>query len=385
MKRVYAILVTILLIAGCVGNRQVNEGDGFITVDVTKRYPQKELILQDFMDVEYIPLETGGEFYCQGIVLDVGREYIVARNQVRDGDIFIFDRNGKGVRKINRMGQGGEEYNIISGITLDEKNSEIFVNDQLTDKILVYDLFGNFKRSFMHKENYRKIYNYDNDKLICRDGGFNYENSTNNIPFFIISKLDGSIIEEIQIPFTERISTWLIQQQQGRVSMLNINSFFYSIIPFHNNWIITEPSSDTVYRFLPDYSIIPFIVRTPSIQTMDPEVFLFPGILSERYHFMQIIKKEQEVGFATIELMHDKSENTIFEYIVYNDDFANKKTQVNMMRETLNDEIAFWQKIEADELVESYGKGELNGKLKENAEGLEEEANPVIMLVKYKK
>ena len=29
-----------------------------ITVDVTKNYPEKELTLQDFMDVEYIPLET---------------------------------------------------------------------------------------------------------------------------------------------------------------------------------------------------------------------------------------------------------------------------------------------------------------------------------------
>ena len=36
-------------------NNQTNE---LITVDVTKNYPEKELTLQDFMDVEYIPLET---------------------------------------------------------------------------------------------------------------------------------------------------------------------------------------------------------------------------------------------------------------------------------------------------------------------------------------
>ena len=37
-----------------------------ITVDVTKNYPEKELTLQDFMDMEYIPLgETNDEFVTQ--------------------------------------------------------------------------------------------------------------------------------------------------------------------------------------------------------------------------------------------------------------------------------------------------------------------------------
>jgi hypothetical protein len=50
-----------------------------------------------------------------------------------------------------------------------------------------------------------------------------------------------------------------------------------------------------------------------------------------------------------------------------------------------NSEIAFRFKIEAEDLVKSYRKGELKGKLKEIAAELEEDSNPVIMLVKYKK
>ena len=39
----------------------------------------------------------------------------------RDGDIFIYDRKtGKGLKKINREGQGGEEYTFIQRIVLDE-------------------------------------------------------------------------------------------------------------------------------------------------------------------------------------------------------------------------------------------------------------------------
>ena len=145
MKQTKTILAVILLVvlAGCGENKQSN--NGLIIVDVSKSYPKKELILQDFMDVEYVALETTDEFLTQGLVQDVGKEYILATNRNNDGDIFIFDRKtGKGVRKINRRGQGAEEYARINEIILDENNGEIFVKSP-GNKILVYDLYGKFK------------------------------------------------------------------------------------------------------------------------------------------------------------------------------------------------------------------------------------------------
>jgi hypothetical protein len=51
MKRINTILTIILsVVAGCENSKQST--DELITVDVTKSYPEKELILQDFMDVE---------------------------------------------------------------------------------------------------------------------------------------------------------------------------------------------------------------------------------------------------------------------------------------------------------------------------------------------
>jgi hypothetical protein len=128
MKRAITILATILsLTTGCGGNKQST--DDVITVDVNANYPKKELILQDFMDVEYIALETTDEFVCQGAVLAIGKEIILVKNYVKDGNIFIFDRKGKGIKKINRKGQGGEEYTTVSNIVLDEDAGEMFVSD----------------------------------------------------------------------------------------------------------------------------------------------------------------------------------------------------------------------------------------------------------------
>ena len=137
MKNVNSILIMLLFaMAGCSGDKQA--ADDLITVDVTTNYPKKELVLQDFMDVEYIPLETKDDFITMGWVHTIGKKVIIVRNRNRntDGDIFIFDRNGKGVRKINRFGQSAEEYQFLLGITLDEDNDEIFVNDHWTGKIL---------------------------------------------------------------------------------------------------------------------------------------------------------------------------------------------------------------------------------------------------------
>ena len=74
---IYIETILLLVMTSC---RKDNAStDGFITVDVTKSSysPKKELVLQDFMDVEYIPLETNDEFINQGFVQDVGEKYIL--------------------------------------------------------------------------------------------------------------------------------------------------------------------------------------------------------------------------------------------------------------------------------------------------------------------
>lgn len=43
------------------------------------------------------------------------------------------------------------------------------------------------------------------------------------------------------------------------------------------------------------------------------------------------------------------------------------------------------QSLEAASLIEAHEKGQLKGRLKEIAAGLDEESNAVIMLVKYRK
>ena len=388
MKTLIFIETILLLVMTSCGSDNAST-DGFITVDVTKSSysPKKELVLQDFMDVEYIPLETNDEFVNQGYVNAIGEKYIIVTNYREDGDIFVYDRNGKAIRKINRKGQGGEEYISCLKIILDEENEELFINDFLARKIKVYDLEGNFKRSFKQKQEgdtqfYGEIFNYDKDNLIC------YDECNADIPFLLVSKQDGSITREIITPFKEKKLFIQLLRYEGGTRAAGPGPYS-RITPFKGNWILLEPSSDTIYTLMPDCSLRPFIAKTPPVHTLDPEFYLILKLVSDRYYFMESIKNvydfRKEEGFPKTYFVYDTQEKDFFSYIIYNGDYSYKKELYMVMFTPINTKDELWATIDAFELCRDYEKGKLKGKLKDIAAKLGEDDNRVIMLVKPKK
>ena len=234
MKKTNVFLTVILfvLLVACEGNKQSNED--LIIVDVSRSYPKKELVLQDFMSVEYIPLETTDEFVTQGLVQDVGEEYLLLKNKNSDGNIFVFDRKtGKGLRKINRQGQGPEEYTRINEIVLDESNGEIFVKSQ-GNKIVVYDLYGTFIRYLDLDRDVSSVFDYDKYNLICYDMSDYHSKGKDRGGSYhmIISKQNGSITREIFIPF-KTINTPVVIHGEGFVA-----NYSYQIRLSNGRWIL---------------------------------------------------------------------------------------------------------------------------------------------------
>ncbi len=379
-----AIILFVLVITG--GCKQSEKQNDLITIDGTASHPEKELILQDFMDVEYITLETNDAFVTQGVVAAIGDKYLVVKNWINDGNIFVFDRKtGKAINKINRKGKGAEEYEFIGGIVLDEDNNELFVNCVVTKKLFVYDLSGNFKRSLKYREDadYSDVFNFDANNLICYDASVYYkdgENRGNQSYHLVISKLDGSITRKILIPF-DVIKAPAVMEGDG-VAVTSV----LSVIPYHNTWLLVDTSSDTVYNYIPtEDKLIPLLVKTPAV---DPEILLTMGTLTDRYFFITTMKKVFDFtkgrGFPISDLMYDRQEKTVFDPVVINSDFVKRK-RVDLTSHPVNDKIAAFQNLEAYQLVEAYGKNELQGELKEIAAKLNEGSNPVIMVMKCKK
>ena len=386
-----SVLLVASLLFGC-GDGKQKDSDGLIRVDVSKSYPKKELILQDLFDIEYVPLETTDEFLTSGVPVALTEDVLMVRDVTRflTGNLFLFDREGKPVKKINRKGEGGEEYLNTMSVVLDDQKNEIFVDNYLGRRVMIYDLDGNFKRSFEHIEgrSYERLGNLNQDYLICHDGSLETMEKRNF--FMIVSKQDGKV-KEIQIPYDKTIFPMITQ---GDAIYFIYNE---SQIPYKGDWFLMEPSSDTIYCYSKDHVLKPFIVRTPTIQLMEPQIFLYPGAQTDRFCFMQAVKKEFEFfepgkrfEFYRTELVYDKLEDKIYEYTLRHSDFLDDR-HFSMVYDNnaiifLNsNQYAFLMRFEAPDLVEAYNDGKLRGPLKEIASSLDEEDNPVILIAKYKR
>ncbi|MDO4702750.1 6-bladed beta-propeller [Tannerella sp.] len=369
------------LCAGC-GNSSQEKETAIITVDVHADYLEKKLMLQDFLEVEYIPLETNDEFITQGHVMAIGDRYVLAKNRTADGDIFLFDRQtGKGIRKINRKGQGAEEYTSIYRIVLDEANEEMFVNCMPMRKTFVYDLEGRFKRSFNHADSasYSDLFNYDREHLIGYDMSIYYKEgmpSDGRSYHVLISKQDGIVTWNIPIPF-DIVKVPFVHKENSVVI-----THIPTIVPWHDKFLLIETSTDTVY-LSEGNTLRPFLVKTASA---DPQILLTMGTMTDRYYFLQTIKKEFDFttgkGFPRTDLMYDTEEKALYRATVFNADY--EKHEVNMNSNPVNGTIAAFDILTTDQLVEAYEKDELKGPLKDIAAQLDEEANPVLVVMKYK-
>ncbi len=259
----------------------------------------------------------------------------------------------------------------------------MFVVDY-TKKILAYDLSGNFKRSFKFADNshYDDVFDYDREHLITYKKYYGTPEENRQACHILFSKQDGSVTREIPIPFKE-MKTPVVMKDE-----LVVTPEFHLTFPAKDHWALVNTSSDTVYNYSPKGNLTPSIVWTPSIQSMEVEVFLFPTIITDRYYFMRTMKKELDYktfkGFPGTDLVYDKQEKAIFNYTICNADYSNKK-QVSFFSKPKNQEIPVSLSLEASDLTEAYEKGQLKGRLKEIAATLDEEANPVIMLIKHKK
>ena len=363
------------------------QGDDLVkVVDLTLDYPQKEFIVQNFLDVEYLPLETSDEFITQGDVLAIGEKYVLIKNWLNDGNIYIFDRKtGKGIRKFNRKGQGAGEYTFINGVVLDEDKNEIFVNSAQLRKILVYDMYGNFKRELKHAENseYLNMYKCGKDYLMCYDMSGYYDSGKikdKESYHVVISKLDGSVESRVLIPF-DVIKSPFVQEGDNVAA-----SFVRPVVPFYDNLLVVETSTDTIYNYsIKKKELAPFLIRKSSD---DPEIFLTLGAITEEYCFMQATENKYDFskrrGFSQKVLMYDKKDDAIYIPTVLNMDYANKK--IDLISNPLNEEhLVACQVLQAPQLVEAYESGELKGGLNEIASSITEEANPILLLMKRKK
>ncbi|MBE6287443.1 MAG: 6-bladed beta-propeller [Mediterranea massiliensis] len=303
----------------------------------------------------------------------MGNNYILVGNNKFDGEIFIFDRKGKFITKFNHRGQGDKEYILMTNALLDEENREILINDPAARKIVVYSLEGTYKRTLKLDRKYSiaNIYNFDKGNIIC-EVTLSPE-SNNRVKALIASKEDGNLNKEINVACDKIISTHIDRNQM----MLFYD--YISILPFQDAWLMTEASSDTIFKVSEDM-VSPFIIKTPSVQSSKPEKFLFPRLLTNEFYFFEKVEKKER--FIKDDLVYSIKDNSLYRYNIYNNDIKDETPLILQQYNTKNSNIGYWHSMDAYQLTRLQKEGKLQGKLKTITEKLDEDSNPIIVLLK---
>ena len=359
-------------------------------IDVSKNYQNAAIKLQDIADIEYVPLETN-----RNVLLDgdcrfpyISNNYIVASN-VRQGDIFLFGRNGKIKYKFNHRGNGPHDYLDTRTIVFDEKNSEVFIFVQKAPNpvFLVYSEDGTYMRTiqcpqFTNNANMIIAKNFDDNNLLIYDAAV-YGNHYAKNPYMLLSKKDGTVTS-LNISLPKRYQ-YFVHFPDGEL-------FFYCT-PFvgsdGQDLIIADISCDTIFQLKRDKSLTPLLIRTPSVHRTEPKIYITAVFKTEKFMLLRRVKmppQGSKTGSENSALIYNFSNGTInqirdFRFFNNTDDIANGTHNIRPEATLPQNTLLF--RIQAAFLYE-YRDELTGGELKKIASTIDEEDNPVLLIAKFR-
>lgn len=113
---------------------------------------------------EYIPLETTDDCLIGGISkFDISDHYILV-GCYKSTSVYLFNRNGRFIRKIGNAGQGPSEYLQINYLRINETKNELAVFDYT--KVIFYDLSGKHLKTQDLVLDQDLYLDYSNDRLV---------------------------------------------------------------------------------------------------------------------------------------------------------------------------------------------------------------------------
>ena len=390
MNKASYLLVALCMMgfSACSTQQKGNEGP-LPVADFTKEYPAKDWLVSEHADVEYVRLETSDEVLLDGIAslyLSVTDRYIVTNN-MREGRIFVFNRQGKHLHNFMKKGNSGEEFVYAKVVRVDDKAEEIFVLDT-RNKVLVYTLDGKFKRVLDIPKDMLAddLWNYDDEWLLSYDI-YNLDRGDlpcSEQPFFLLSKKDGSV-KRVEVNAKDRIGPRIYFEQDGKRAVMSV-SFNY-IYKNGDEFVLGELGNDTVFM-LKKGEVSPLLVRTPGSKDKDVRSMMCAPLKLGDYIGVAEAPKSLSLG------------NTKF---ATKDVFLNLKTGEKCIL-SLKDDVNFVEptgirhsneRVEApknhilwmpntDRLFQWKEEGKLKGKLAEMVEEMTEDDNPVLIIYKFR-
>lgn len=387
MKTRWLFLFSLVLV--CLSCKQDTLKNDLLEFDVTADYPKKTLDIRDVADVEYRVLKSDTLYTKFFYLTD---KYILTMN-VPERSYQIFDRQGNFISEISKSGGGPEDYYSLGMQFVDDATNEVFIFS-FPDKIQVYDIYGNYKRTLrVYEANTVNAVNFSLENMaVWRDYIIFYDKSSTEDPYILLSKTTG---DKLQIPMhlTEIVKTTGEKAlEDGMIATLA--SDHTSNVACGENLYLTSPSTDTIYVCKPDLTYTPYFVRKPSVHKMEIPILLSGFIDTQNLAFFST--EELEFDFDTFEdnekknYILDKEQGEFFEIAVENPDYEGQKILLSPaeilyrggIQQSSNPKVGVIA-LDAEELLDADKDGKISGQLKEVLGTLNDEPF-VLMILKMK-
>ncbi len=388
------ILIICIVFVSCSTKQDETRNTQTYIIDIDKASVENELLYSTvFSKMKTIILETSDECLISMIAkMEIYEDYIIILDPRMAKSVFVFNKEGKFIRKIGAVGAGPGEFIAPFDFTIDSRNGEIYILDFSSQKILKYDITSgkHLLTINTHRNDGCTIGRicYAND-LLYTDAAFPYPSPDN----YLMQALNPSSGVQKKVYFTAEYTN------NGWHNINKINSAaFYNT---GKQYLFNQHFMDTVVSLTPQ--IYPFfIIRSNKLPTQnDMGSFTNSDFnsrqemdnirnLSKFIEYKDFIFFQYEQGLYRKNIVFNSTTGTVHQYkritnnLLYKArDYYRIPSFGYVAPEGL---YTFYDAYGIEELIFSIKEGGCSDRLdkKEEIAKLDEDTNPVIFYFEFK-
>ena len=236
-RTLFVIFSGAILLSACHRNRPAT---GLTVLHPPLQTTEHLLHLSDIVDsLSYIKLATDTSNLIGVIdkIIPLKDRILIVDKDITQ-TIYIFDKSGKFIRKINKKGRGPGEYLSLNDVAVDVSNKRLIVHDDMAQKISIFTYEGEFIEKIRLDFITTSIAYLGNNRLAC------YCDYINNPNYSIRSKSPNLILFDLQTRKTQsKLFFNSTINRLGITGLINNLSSTYSNDTVH----LIMPLNDTVY------------------------------------------------------------------------------------------------------------------------------------------
>lgn len=325
------------------------------------------------------------------------RDSLIIITDSQQDEIFFFNTDGKYLNKISHHGRGPQEYYNVYSTCVDFDRKLVYIADPYSypRKVKAYNFDGTYNYDFplsdefLYNISIKEIEMLDKDHIIFsqRSSTSNIRTTLDSIPFRKINVFSGEVTPidiTVDHPGETGIS-YATEDGRARSSNVSIGSMY----KVGNDVVLSDYTHPMVY-IMHNGELRPLLERSLK-QSPSRDYGRLSSVMAhtDRYFFIRRTETEIDRKNTNIEIkdqrtfMYDRKTDTMVEI----EEIRSRDSGIRELIEMWNTNVPRNTVVRSLPIFVYKGlseKGKLKGRLKELVDSLDDEANPILTIMKFK-